>query len=145
MANEVGTIGVLFQMEEPATPGTFVTIGGVSSVPTIGSGAAAKVDVTALEDLVQRTIKGYKDTGETTIPITVQKGNTRQKQLDTDAKAPGTTVRNFRITDPAGTDIYITFAAYCSAFQMEGPGGDAFRANATLVFDGEPQFPILDP
>ena len=144
MANEVGTIGLKFMVGDGASPEVFTTVGGVTSIPDVGGGDADKIDITELQDLQRRFLKGYKTASDVTLPINVQAGSTEQAQLKADDDSASPVVRNYKVTSNDGNTDYITFPAYVNGMSLSAAGGDKMAGSVTLVLDATPEFPVLD-
>lgn len=143
MANELGTIGNLLQVGDGASPEVFTTVGGTTGVPMVTGGSAEQIDITSMEDLQKVFLKGYKTPDTLTVPLNIRKSDTIQAQLESDDASASKVVRNYRVTEPNGTDVIMSFAAYVNKFGASSEGGDAVRGEVELVLEGAPTFDCL--
>ncbi len=143
MANELGTIGNQLQVGDGASPEVFTIIGGTQGVPSVGGGSGEQIDITSMEDLQRVYLKGYKTPPNLTVTVNIRKGDTEQAQLEADDASASKVVRNYRVTEPNGTDVIMSFAAYVNNFTVSSPAGDAVRGEVEFILEGRPTFDCL--
>lgn len=109
----------------------------------VTGGSGEKIDITSLEDLQKRYLKGYKDPDDLTIPLIIRKGSTEQQQLEADDASASKVVRNYRVVEPDGTTVIMSIEAYVNKFGISNEAGDKVMGDVEMVLESRPVFDCL--
>ncbi len=135
-SNALAAIGTLIKVEDPASPGTFLTIGEVGDIE-MGLFKANKIDTTTHNDAAnggyETFIPGLLSPGDVKFPINYISSETTHQLLRTTGVSR--TLRKYRSYEPNNGEI-LEFNAYVMEMPLKYPVTEQRTAEITLGVSG---------
>lgn len=122
-------LGTILRVEDPTTPGTFIAVGNLTSIPVPGP-TKPQIDVTDFDSTGAEFLAGIPDFGELSFSGFFNYADAGQQVLFGDAQDPEAPIRDFQI-DFTNQDVQFTFSGVVTAFVPTAGG-----PNEPYTFDG---------
>lgn len=128
-----------FEVEDAGSPGTFIEVGGVSTVRDMRSGTAAEVDVTDLSSTAREFLLGLADNGTMGIDMFYDPADPGQIILE--GLRETSAVNNFRVTVPnplnSPSVTTFTFAGFVQTFPFTAAVDAAITGTVSIRVTGD--------
>lgn len=127
--------GTILYVEDPATPGDYIRVGNLTSIPVPGPDKP-QVNATDFDSEAEEYVPGLPDYGSHDFNGNFNAEDAGQLILFDDAQDAEAPARNFRL-DFTRQDMRFTFSAYVTRFRPSAPSaGELYRFESTLRMNG---------
>lgn len=138
---KAATQGTKLLIEDPATPGSYLDCGNLTSIRT-PSPDKPEIDITDLDSTGAEYLLGIPDFGNLDFSGFYNPSSTGQAQLKEDGTGTASTTRSFRI-DLTSLDERIEFDGVVKSFVIEAGLNNAYTFNGQIRTTGAPTFSTI--